>query len=291
MISSRAFLVIALLLLWVVPAACIFGGGDARRTRQSGESTRRVSSYRFANAQQLSAAARGSEEILIVKGRANPAMLKKLKDMRPRVRVVNYEQAFALNAREAEYARNKGWLAQTCQGREISPRRIPEVTLLDGTVAAARDWRTDLIAAETIRNGYDFNYLDTLRAIFPKDFYDGLPCDRSDAEWLSASIATVGLVREKTGRPVIANGSGLQSGRNYSRYRPQGDRLIAAADAVQIEHFLRSPENREEDLALVRTINEAGKDVYAKCVAPPQSCRSTLADVEYERKNYLNVSR
>ena len=250
---------------------------------------RPVRGYEFVERGQLMGAVRRGNSALIIRGKVSTTRFKRLKQTNPGLRFINYEQAFALNASEANYARDRGWLATTCEGEEIHPENIPHVTLLDATIRKSLVWRTNLIAAET-RQGYDLTYLDTLRSFFPVDFYDEIPCDVSDSEWLTASLETVDLVRSKTGKPVIANGSGLGSGRSYLEHKEEADQLVTSADAVQIEHFLRNPNAEGEDIAFVEAINAAGKDAYAKCAGSIEACRSALTEAGNPQRNYLHPS-
>lgn len=278
--GSRLVLAGSVLFL-VVAGALFFRPGSQTATKD-------VRHYEFAGRGELMGAVRRGNSVLIIKGEVNRSRFGDLRRASPGLRIVNYEQAFALNAAEARYARDRGWLATTCDGREIHPEDIPNVTLLDATIRPSLVWRTHLIVAETGK-GFDLTYLDTLRSFFPADFYDGLPCGVKDSEWLDASMKLVDLVQSESTKPVIVNGSGLQSGRNYMDHKDEADRLIATADAVQIEHFLRRPKNEPEDLALVEVINAADKDAYAKCERSGGACRSAFAKAGNLQRNYLNI--
>jgi hypothetical protein len=247
--------------------------------------------YDTANHDQLSGPARRGHDVIIVKGLATKKELERPRSLNPSVKLVNYEQAFALNNDEAEHARARGWLATTCSGQEISPQNFPRATLLDATIVAAREWRTDLVARETLTLDYDSSYLDTLRSYFPADFYDGLPCKVSDEAWLKASIDTIDLVQEKTGRAVIANGRGMQNGLQYFGNRDEVDRLMATADAVQVEHFGRFRNELDRDVAFVEAIRTAGKDPYVKCRRPGAACRDALVEIASRGPVYLSVAR
>ncbi|MBA2274794.1 MAG: hypothetical protein H0W21_12985 [Actinobacteria bacterium] len=274
------------LVLVVVGAALFLRTDDKVETA----TPRQIRGYEFVGRGQLMGAVRRENEALIIRGEVSTARFEGLRRANPGLRFVNYEQAFALNVSEAGYARDRGWLATTCDGKEIHPANIPNVTLLDATIRTSLVWRTDLIASET-RRGYDLNYLDTLRSFFPPNFYDELPCDVSDIEWLDASLETVELVRSKSGKPVIVNGSGLGSGRSYLEHKEEADRLVASADGVQIEHFLRSPNEEDEDIDLVEAINAAGKDAYVKCARSREACRSAFAKAGSLQRNYLHIRR
>jgi hypothetical protein len=149
---------------------------------------------------------------------------------------------------------------------------------LDAANPAAVAWRSSAIAAETTGTGMDGTYLDTLRSFFNPGFYDGTPCGVSNEAWLKGSIAMVDQVKAKTGgKFVIANGNGMQSGRNYFKYRAAADQLIARADAVQIEHF--GSRDLTQDLEFVRALGAGGKSVFAKCDVSAATCETALSQV------------
>jgi hypothetical protein len=247
--------------------------------------------YELANYRDLTRLARKQAEVVIVKGDATASQVEEARRLDPHIKLVNYEQAFALNKDEAEVARAKGWLAETCDGREISPRNVPRATLMDATIPAAREWRTGLMAKETRKLGYDSNYLDTLRSYFPPEFYDGIPCKVSDEAWLKASIDMVRRIRQKTGKEVIANGRGMQNGLQYVHNREAVDQLVATADAVQVEHFGRFHSEIGRDVKLVKAILEAGKEPYVKCRRHGEACRRILSEIAGTGPIYVSVHR
>jgi hypothetical protein len=205
------------------------------------------------------------------------------------VRAINYEQSFALNDTEAAYARSRGWLAKTCGGSEIHPANIRGVTLLDVTNAAALEWRAATIAGETNGKGYDGTYLDTLRAYHPDGFYDGTPCGITDAKWLTASVNLVTLVKARTGgKLVIANGAGMGSGRKYFATNRAADPIIAAADAVQIEHFARRADS-SADVAFIDAVTGQGKLAFAKCDNQPDACTSLFSRAQRPEMRFLHI--
>jgi hypothetical protein len=190
-------------------------------------------------------------------------------------RTINYEQAFALNDKEASYARSRGWLAKTCSGQEISPGNIPGVKLLDARIPAALDWRAGMIAAETLQKKRDGSYLDTLRSYWPDSFYNGTPCNNSDEAWNKASVNLVQAVRAKTGgRFVIANGAGLGSGKAYFGNQAAADKIINVAQGIQIEQWMRNTKNADLDKRLMQAMISKGKMVFAKCKSAMTTCQS-----------------
>jgi hypothetical protein len=211
-------------------------------------------------------------------------------------KVINYEQTFALNSAEASFARSNGWLALTCTGAEIHPKTIPKVVLLDARNPAAREWRAAAIAAETNATAADGTYLDTLRAHFPENYYDGIPCDglteaERDEAWRAASVEMILLVKVKTVERsyVVANGAGLATGANYETYEAAAQTLVLAADAVQMEHYLRSLKRKAQDNGVIAKWNALGADAWAKCdTADDARCKNAFAEVE-SPLNYLDV--
>lgn len=250
-----------------------------------------INTYAFVEGPTLNDASVQGHSVVIVKGSTNASALNGLRQAHPQLRFVNYEQAFALNQTEAAYGRERGWLAITCNGREIHPKNNLQMTLMDGTIPQARDWRTQLVGDETNTNGYDGSYLDTLGSYFNRDFYTGRPCGLTNQQWREASIATVDLVQAKTGRFVIENGFGLGSSPAYEQHKGDSNMLIAAGDAVQVEQFLRVNGREDADVALIVSINVQGKGVYAKCkTASETQCRSAFARAGNVDRNYLSLS-
>lgn len=191
-----------------------------------------------------------------------------------RGKTINYEQAFALNDSEASYARSRGWLAKTCSGQEISPANIPSVTLLDARIPAALEWRAGMIAAETLQKNRHGTYLDTLRSYWPDSFYDGTPCNNSHEAWNRASVNLVQAVKAKTGgRFVIANGAGLGSGKAYFGNQVAADKIINAAQGIQIEQWMRNTKNADLDKRFMQTMIGKGKMVFAKCKSAMATCQ------------------
>lgn len=244
-------------------------------------------SYEFLSSRDLSVDATKAHDFVIVKGRLTASPIEAIRETRARVRLINYEQAFALNSRESRYARTHGYLAQTCSGSEIHPVTIPHVTLLNVEDPAAVAWRASVISSETNRFRMDGSYLDTLRAFFPESFYDGVPCAVTEEMWLRASITLVEEVKRQTDKLVIENGAGLQSGRNYLEHRAAADQLIGAGDGVQIEHFGRS-RRHSDDVSFARTLAAKQKIVLAKCDGSPTDCATALDDASVTRA-YLTL--
>jgi hypothetical protein len=194
-------------------------------------------------------------------------------------KVINYEQSFALNSNEAAVARSKGWLAHTCTGAEIHPGSIKSMTLLDGTIPAAVDWRSSGIAAETNSKPVVGTYLDTMRAIFNPSFYDGAPCTYTEAAWRTGSVDLVNQVRSKTGgKMVIANGAGMASGSAYLKSQSAIDDFLARAhpEAVHMEHFAKTSKNADKDAAFMKTLAAKGIIAFAKCDGVTTLCQSTF---------------
>ena len=236
------------------------------------------------------------EDLNAVIVKANPGVAKIDSSLMRRIRsehrgalLINYEQAFALNDEEAADARRKGFLSHTCAGQEIHPQNIPSVTLLDGTDPVAVRWRARTIADESVVNRADGTYLDTLRPYFNTGFYDGAPCHLSQRGWLKGSISLVDKVTRKTGgKPVIVNGSGLQSGKGYFTHQAAADELIAHSWGVQIEQFLRNEKNARLDVRYMNHLVSMGKRVFAKCKNADGVCRSYI---EKSRRPHLTYVR
>ena len=217
-----------------------------------------------------------SSVYVIVKGPSNPSGSAGQT-------LVNYEQSFILNATEASYARSQGWLAHTCSGAEIHPLN-GSGTLLDAANAGAVDWRSSSVAAETNAKNRQGTFLDTLRPIFPTSFYDGVPCDIEqdhsvgEAAWRVGSIDLVTEVRSKTGgKMIIANGSGMQSGKSYSANQAAVDDFLALArpEGVQIEQFGRK-RNLTLDADFMRSLGARGIIAFAKCDGTKANCRTAF---------------
>jgi hypothetical protein len=202
-------------------------------------------------------------------------------------RAVNHEPGFALNTEEAAYARARGWLAHTCDGREIQPDNISKVVLMDATIPAAVQWRTDIFAEQTVSGGFDASLIDTLRAVFPQDHYDGVPCNLNEAAWVDASVATVDQLQTKTGLPVFANGRGLGNAKWYFSAKANADRIINAADGIQIEQFARN--DPAADAAYLKLLGSRGKYAFAKCHGTVTDCETAFAAGATPGLSYLHL--
>jgi hypothetical protein len=201
------------------------------------------------------------------------------------VGAINYEQSFALNDKEAAVARQNGWLAHTCSGEEIRPKRISSMTLMDPTNPDARAWRADTIAAETMSHPYVGTFMDTLRAYNPSGFYTGDPCDITDQLWLDASVDMVNRVKAATGRLVIANGACMGTGAKYYASNQAADPIIAAADAVQIEHFARG--KPDQDVRFANDLASRAKLTFAHCDASASTCTNWFRQLAHPELAYL----
>lgn len=200
-----------------------------------------------------------SAAYIIIKGGDQPSSTQ--------AKRINYEQAFALNDKEAAEARSKGYLAQTCTGQDIHPASIPGVTLLNAEIPGAIEWRSSAIAGATNGNGEVGTYLDTLRPVFNASFYDGAPCKFTDAGWRTGSVDMVNQVRAKTsGHMVIANRVAMGSGRAYNKYQAAMDDFLARAnpEGVQIEHFARSSKGIKYDQDFMKVLSGKGMMSFAK---------------------------
>jgi hypothetical protein len=202
-------------------------------------------------------------------------------------RAINHEPGFALNSEEAAYARSRGWLALTCDGREIHPVNISKVVLMDATIPAAVQWRTDIFAEQTVSGGFDASLIDTLRAIFPQDHYDGVPCNLNESAWVDASVATVDQLQAKTGLPVFANGRGLGNAKWYYSAKGNADRIINAADGIQIEQFARN--DPAADAAYLKLLGSRGKYAFAKCHGTVTDCQAAFAAGATPLLSYLHL--
>lgn len=170
---------------------------------------------------------------------------------------------------------HQDWLARDTAGEVVRSKTGNAV--IDITNPSVRRWLVDGIAADVQRVGYDGIYLDVVGAFFSERFYSERPtiggAPLSDAAWREASIAVIREVKAATGKPVIANGFGLQSGGNYQAHRADADALIAAADGIQIEHFtrlgkmalsdFRGSQAWAEDVEFLRSVSNQGKLVLA----------------------------
>jgi hypothetical protein len=247
--------------------------------------------YRIAGLSQMTGAISGA----VIKARFSPSDVARLHAAGVQ-KVINYEQSFALNTAEASFARSNGWLALTCTGQEIHPKRIPGVVLMNALDPGARAWRATAIAGETNAKGADGTYLDTLRAFFPESFYDGVPCDgltsaERDEAWRAASVEMILLVKASTPDRsyVVANGAGLGTGAAYLANEAAAQTIVEAADAAQMEHYLRSSRRKVQDNGVIARWNALNADAWALCsTASDATCKSAFADVESAR-NYLDV--
>jgi hypothetical protein len=239
--------------------------------------------FSFATASELANADRRLSlarryDALIVKGTAPKADLDAMRLLNPEIALFNYEQGAALNREERKLA--LAWMARDDKGNFVRPKSIKGVWLMDLTIAAAREWRAARVGAETLAGGYDGSFLDTLGAYFPATFYTsptvfGRRGEISDRQWRDGSVELTKAVRRASrGKPVIVNGFGLGSGRDFFKHKQDASMLVAAADGVQIEHFTRtskqsasqfiSKEGWREDVDFLQLLSASNKRALAK---------------------------
>jgi len=202
-------------------------------------------------------------------------------------RAVNHEPGFALNSDEAVYARSRGWLAKTCSGAEIHPVNISQVVLMDASIPAAVAWRTDIFAKQTNEGKFDASLIDTLRAAFPADHYDGVPCNLNTLAWVDASVATVDQLQAKTNKPVFANGRGLGNAKWYNSVKANADRIINAADGIQIEQFARN--DPVADTKYLKMLGDLGKYAFAKCHSTASVCQQAFDAGKTPGRSFLHL--
>jgi hypothetical protein len=168
-----------------------------------------------------------------------------------------------------------GWVAHDRSGAAVTSNAGG--TVIDITNPAVRDWLTAGVAKDVKAGTYDGVYLDVLGSFFSARFYSSRPvingAPLADEAWRDGSIALVKAVKAATGKPVIANGFGLQSGKNYLDHKADSDMLIAAADGIQIEQFVRNGNMAldkykaaarwREDVDLLSSVGKQGKIVLA----------------------------
>jgi len=167
------------------------------------------------------------------------------------------------------------WVAHDAAGKVVTSNAGGQV--IDITNPAVREWLVSGVTRDVKAGAYDGVYLDVLGSFFSARFYSGRPViggtPLADAGWRDASIAVVKAVKAATGKPVVANGFGLQNGKNYADHKADSDLLIAAADGIQIEQFVRNgnmgldkykaTKRWREDVAFVAALGREGKIVLA----------------------------
>lgn len=167
------------------------------------------------------------------------------------------------------------WLTHDRAGRVVTSNAGGSV--IDITKPEVRAWLVGGLEHDVKAGSYDGVYLDVLGSFFSERFYSGRPvlngAPLDDNAWRDASVALIREVKAATGKLVIANGFGLQSGKNYSDHRADSDQLIAAADGVQIEQFVRngnmatnqyaSPARWRDDVQFLEDVGRMNKIVLA----------------------------
>jgi hypothetical protein len=192
------------------------------------------------------------------------------------------------------------WIAHDRAGRVVTSNAGGQV--IDVTNPAVRDWLVGGVARDAKAGNYDGVYLDVLGAFFSSRFYSARPvigaADLEDTAWRDASVALIKAVKQATGKPVIANGFGLQNGKNYADHKADADQLIAAADGIQIEQFVRNgnmplnkykaPARWREDVAFLRDVGRQGKMVLADTRVRATNDRTAMdAQRDYALASFL----
>jgi hypothetical protein len=167
------------------------------------------------------------------------------------------------------------WLAKDSAGNVVTSNAGGQV--IDITNPAVRDWLVAGVARDANAGAYDGIYIDVLGAFFSARFYSARPvvngAPLADSAWRDGSVAVIKAVKAATRKPVVANGFGIQNGKNYLDHKADADQLIAAADGIQIEQFARNgnmaldrykPAKRwREDVDLLQAVGRMGKIVLA----------------------------
>ncbi|MBA3655652.1 MAG: hypothetical protein H0W70_15830 [Actinobacteria bacterium] len=155
-----------------------------------------------------------------------------------------YRRGTAVSGEEAASlaAAHPDWLARDAGGTVVTSNAGGQV--IDITNPAVRKWLVAGVATDVAKGKYDGVYLDVLGAFFSSRFYSARPVvagePLADSAWRDASVALIRGVKQATGKPVVANGFGIQNGKNYADHKADADQLIAAADGIQIEQFVRN---------------------------------------------------
>ena len=228
---------------------------------------------------------------VILRGAITSALANDLHQRRAGIVLLAYDKAAGLSDAEVQAvsANHPEWIARTAKGAVIHPRNIKDTTLADLTNADFRAWQASQIADE-VRSGTDGAFIDTLGAYFPPDFYTGRPAANgnavTDAAWRDGSVDLINRVKALTGKQVIANGFGLGSGQAYYAAPADADKLIAAADGVQIEGFTRwggAPVAQarkapawNEDLAFLELLGARNKTALAYTKVDPSATPAQL---------------
>lgn len=229
---------------------------------------------------------------VILRGAITSALTNDLRQRRAGIVLLAYDKAAGLSASDVQAlsATHPEWIAHTAKGELIHPRNIADTTLADLTNPDFRAWQAAQFAAE-VRAGADGAFIDTLGAYFPPDFYTGRPVVNgapvTDAAWRDGSVDLINRVKALTAKQVIANGFGLGSGQAYYAAAADADKLIAAADGVQIEGFTRwggAPVAQarkvpawNQDLAFLELLGARGKTALAYTKVDPTATAAQLA--------------
>lgn len=190
------------------------------------------------------------------------------------------------------------FLARDAEGDVVTSNAGGQV--IDITNPPVRRWLVDRITRDAATGEYDGVYLDVLGSFFSSRFYSARPemagVPLADSAWRDASIALITEVKQATGLPVIANGFGIQNGRNYAEHKADTDLLIAAADGIQIEQFVRNgnmeldrykPAARwREDIDFLAQVGRMGKIALANTRVRTTDDRQAVA----AQQNYALAS-
>lgn len=230
---------------------------------------------------------RDSVSLVTVRGQAGgSAGLRNLMENKGEMVVLLYKRGTAVSdADEAFFlANHPTWVLRDVLGAVVKSKAGG--TIIDITNPDVRRWLVEQIAVDVPAQGYDGTFLDVLGVYLPPNFYTSRPVDITDTAWRDASIALVNEVRAATGKPVIANGFGIQSGNDYDENKASSDMLIQAADGIQIEHFtrvgnqpagaFRGIDSWKRDMALLENTNRLGKVVLANTRIKEESDPATI---------------
>jgi hypothetical protein len=240
---------------------------------------------------------------VVIHGPTDSATIRTLHDLNPALKILTYEEAAALNEAETSMllANHPQWLARDAHGKLIHPRAIPDKTLGDLTNPRFRAWRSRQVVRE-VSLGADGSYYDTLASFWPATFYTGRPhidgAPVTDAAWRDANVALVNRTRGLTQKPLIANGFGISGGITYHEHQDDSDRLIAAADGVQLENWTRASRTQvdvfkdevgwQQDLSYLRSLAHRDKIALAYTKVGVPATREQLRNLrDYALGSFL----
>jgi hypothetical protein len=220
--------------------------------------------------------------LITATGTYNKAAIEKLRIYNPEMKIFGYRNVAFVDNRTASItlARANGWILKDAAGNEVYSTDFNFLKLADVRNASYREWvadqihysMTDVVSLDGVF-GDCTNALITLSEISASPINPNTGALYSDQEWRDGVLALVQRVKEKLGKPYIANGAGMFCGSTSTGFWANqllAEALLDVVDGVLLEGFVRWPNeawrpstNWRKDIEFLNYVSEKDKIAIA----------------------------